>query len=54
MAQLQQIAEQHETIDPIKGLKQGTARREMAQNIHARGAAKMQVRDDQSAHWRQL
>jgi hypothetical protein len=46
VAQLEQVTKQHEAIDVIKGLQQGAARREVAQDVNARGAAEVQVGDD--------
>jgi hypothetical protein len=46
MAQLEHVAEQHETIDPLQRCEQRCTRLGSAQQIHARDTAEVQVRDD--------
>ncbi len=50
VAQLEHVAEQHQAIDALEGIQQGSAQLGAPQHVRARGAAQMQVGDDQRAH----
>ncbi len=50
VAQLQQVAEQHQAIDVRQGLQQLCAQLGTPQQIHVRRAAEVEVGDDQRAH----
>src|SRR5665213_2475671 len=50
VAQLEYVAEQHQTVDVLQGLQQRRAWLGAAQHVGTRAAAEMQVGDDQRAH----
>jgi hypothetical protein len=50
VAQLEQVAQQHELLDAVHALQQGVERGRMAQDVRLGAGAQVEVRDDEGPH----
>ncbi len=50
LGELEHIAEQHQSVDPIEGVEQQRQRLGMTQDVAAETATEVQIGDDEGAH----